>query len=244
MMIEWFSIETAKRRSRETVKIFYYRKESKAMNIIDMNTMTKEELTELVMKKTHTYKKTNLMKMLKADLIEVAKLHLIEATPEASHLAESETEQPEVITTPSEEQTTDEVPEEFKAVEVKEIAETEKKSAKPTEKKTSKKSVSDKPEEKPIKERLNDTEKLMLQTIPQLPEFKNSTDSVLSKDLLAKMEELHKIPISTTRALLVSLKKKEYLTLRGKRTGLKQTTIWLGVNGLRFLGLTIETESA
>lgn len=78
---------------------------------------------------------------------------------------------------------------------------------------------------------MNDNEKKMLETIPLLPDYQSVESQVNGKGFLQKVKELHNIEINTSRALMVSLKKKRYITIGGG----KKTFIILLERGVRYL---------
>ena len=85
---------------------------------------------------------------------------------------------------------------------------------------------------------INDVERLMLSTIPQMKEF-HGMDSILEgKGFLEKVNELHGIAISTSRALMVSLCKKGFYEIKGKKSGQKHTTLHLKERGIKYLQQT------
>jgi hypothetical protein len=94
--------------------------------------------------------------------------------------------------------------------------------------------------------KINETEKAMLATLPIMDGFKGTDSAVTGKDWLAKVEAKHNIPKSSTRALIVSLKKKEYISVKGRNSGQKVTTVQLAERGIKYLVdagiLTAETE--
>jgi len=82
---------------------------------------------------------------------------------------------------------------------------------------------------------VNEKEQLMLATIPKLPDFEGTMSVMDGKGFLAKVEEIHGIPQSTSRALMVSLMKKQYYEIIGKKSGQKKTTIKLQPKGIKYL---------
>jgi methionine aminopeptidase len=92
---------------------------------------------------------------------------------------------------------------------------------------------------KSTKGTLNENEKLMLSTIPQIASFVDANSIVTGKDFVAKVKELHGIAPRTVAALMVSLRKKEYYRIKGKKAGQKHTTIHLLPRGIEYLGLTV-----
>lgn len=78
---------------------------------------------------------------------------------------------------------------------------------------------------------MNDNERKMLETIPLLPDYSDVESQVNGMGFLQKVKELHNIEISTSRALMVSLKKKKYITIGGG----KKTFIVLLDRGVKYL---------
>ena len=82
---------------------------------------------------------------------------------------------------------------------------------------------------------INDTERIMLETIPVLEDF-SGVDSIMDgKSFLAKVKELHGVENATTRALMVSLCRKGFYRIIGIQSGQKHTTIQLQERGIRYL---------
>jgi vacuolar-type H+-ATPase subunit C/Vma6 len=81
---------------------------------------------------------------------------------------------------------------------------------------------------------MNDKERKMLETIPLLSDYENTESHVNGKNFLQKVKELHNIEISTSRALMVSLKKKQFIDIGGG----KKTFITLLERGIRYLSKT------
>ncbi len=82
---------------------------------------------------------------------------------------------------------------------------------------------------------INEAERKMLETIPKTSEFQDCSSVLTSKALLSKVQELHGIPASTSRALMVSLRKKGFYDIKGKKSGEKVAKIHLLERGINFL---------
>ena len=82
---------------------------------------------------------------------------------------------------------------------------------------------------------INDIEKLMLQTIPAMSEFQDESSIIEGKRFLQKVGELHGVPASTSRALMVSLCRKGFYEIKGVKSGQKQTTLLLMPRGVEYL---------
>ena len=93
------------------------------------------------------------------------------------------------------------------------------------------------PAKPPKVKELNDTQKLLIEAMPLLPDFKDTDSIVKGKDLLAKVNELHDIPPKKTGAVMVSLKNRGYFKLVGKKSGQKIVTVQLLPLAIEFLGL-------
>ena len=78
---------------------------------------------------------------------------------------------------------------------------------------------------------MNDNERKMLETIPLLSDYNGIESEVNGKGFLQKVKELHNIEVTTSRALMVSLKRKKYITIGGGR----KTFIVLLERGIRHL---------
>jgi len=78
---------------------------------------------------------------------------------------------------------------------------------------------------------MNENEQKMLETIPLLSDYTDAESQVNGKAYLQKVKELHNIEITTSRALMVSLKRKKYITIGGGR----KTFIVLLERGIRHL---------
>ena len=78
---------------------------------------------------------------------------------------------------------------------------------------------------------MNENEQKMLETIPLLSDYTDAESQVNGKAYLQKVKELHNIEITTSRALMVSLKRKKYITIGGGR----KTFIILLERGIRHL---------
>lgn len=81
---------------------------------------------------------------------------------------------------------------------------------------------------------MNDNERKMLETIPLLTDYENNESEVNGKNFLQKVKELHNIEVSTSRALMVSLKRKQFITIGGGR----KTFIVLSERGIKHLDKT------
>jgi len=81
---------------------------------------------------------------------------------------------------------------------------------------------------------MNDNERKMLETIPLLADYENPASEVNGKNFLQKVKELHNIEVSTSRALMVSLKRKQFITIGGGR----KTFIVLLERGKKHLGIS------
>lgn len=82
---------------------------------------------------------------------------------------------------------------------------------------------------------INETEKTMLATLPIMDGFKGTDSAIVGKDWLDKVEAEHSIPSSSTRALIVSLKKKKYISVKGRNSGEKVTKVQLMERGIQYL---------
>ena len=82
---------------------------------------------------------------------------------------------------------------------------------------------------------LNDTERLMLATIPVLDEFHGIDSAIDGKTFLQKVNELHGVATGTTRALMVSLCRKGFYEIKGVKSGQKRTTLHLMERGIQYL---------
>jgi len=78
---------------------------------------------------------------------------------------------------------------------------------------------------------MNDNEQKMLETIPLLADYVGVESQVNGMGFLHKVKELHNIEVATSRALMVSLKRKKYITIGGGR----KTFIVLLERGIRHL---------
>ena len=97
-----------------------------------------------------------------------------------------------------------------------------------------------KPKKKSAKQGgLTDTEKLMLETIPKLEGFTDASSIITGKAFLAAVKTMHNVETTTSRSLMVSLRKKNYFRIIGKKSGQKHTTIQLLDKGAQYLGLSI-----
>ena len=83
---------------------------------------------------------------------------------------------------------------------------------------------------------INDTERKMLESIPLMAEYENVESTVGGKEFLQKVKELHNIEIGTSRALMVSLKRKKFIAIGGGvKGGGTKTTVTLLERGVRHL---------
>ena len=82
--------------------------------------------------------------------------------------------------------------------------------------------------------KVNDNERKMLETIPLLDDYENIESEVNGKNFLQKVKELHNIEVTTSRALMVSLKRKQLITIGGGR----KTFVVLLERGIRHLRKT------
>ena len=64
---------------------------------------------------------------------------------------------------------------------------------------------------------MNDNERKMLETIPLMAEYENADSKVAGKNFLQKVKELRNIEITTSRALMVQLKRKKYIAIEGSK---------------------------
>lgn len=262
------------------------------MTNINIDTMKKDDLIALVLENTDEYKKTHLVEMKKADILEiVAQILLGKDTeaPEQPEVVTSEAEQaaPEAKSpahdeTPDAGETPQEAPGEAAGAEQAPPAEmdtaagdtdltTEEIVAKAydenckkvkgprIDKDEFKKTAIEKAiaaltgSELPAEIRaivvqtidtlltdksafipMNDTEKKMLATLPKMKDFAVDT-AIVGKDWLDMVETQHEIPVSSTRALIVSLKKKKYISVKGRNSGEKITKVQLTERGIRYL---------
>ena len=86
---------------------------------------------------------------------------------------------------------------------------------------------------KPIK--INDNEKLLLATIPRLPDFKG-VDSVMDgRRFLKKAEELNGVPLGKGCNLFGVLRDKEFYSAKGRKEGQNRTTFQLSALGIKYL---------
>ena len=83
--------------------------------------------------------------------------------------------------------------------------------------------------------KINDTEKLMLATIPTLPDFENVGSVMNGRNFLKVAEEVHAIPIRKGQALFASLKNKGYYSTMGRESGQARTTFQLSDIGIKYL---------
>ena len=86
---------------------------------------------------------------------------------------------------------------------------------------------------------LSDGQQLLLKTLPLLAEFKDKDSVVPSKTLLDKYMEVHGIPQRRSGPVMVALKKKGYVLLKGPKEGLKHVTVELLPKGVAYLGLAV-----
>jgi len=85
---------------------------------------------------------------------------------------------------------------------------------------------------------INDNERKMLESIPLVPGYKGIESTVGGKEFLQKVKELHNIEIATSRALMVSLKRKKFISIGGgKNGGGAKTSITLLERGIRLLNI-------
>lgn len=216
--------------------------------------MTKPELVTLIMENTTEYKKTHLMEMHKADLERIAAAF----APAEASAALSETEAPTHVATPDSgttlTQATQEAveavydeyqkmvkgsrmdKEEFRATAIEAaIARLDNGANPEIIRETVVSAIKELLEDKVAFCPINDNEKLMLATIPRLPDF-TGLDSVLDgKGFLEKVQDLHGVSVATSRALMVSLMRKRFYQIIGKKSGQKKTTIKLQSRGIRYL---------
>lgn len=83
---------------------------------------------------------------------------------------------------------------------------------------------------------INENERKMLESIPFVPGYEGVESTIDGKDLLQRVKELHNIEIATSRALMVSLKRKKLVAIGGgKNGGGTKTTITLLERGVRHL---------
>jgi hypothetical protein len=95
--------------------------------------------------------------------------------------------------------------------------------------------------ETPKPKELGETHKILIETLPLLPDFKDTASIVKSKDLLSKVSELHNIPPRKTGPIMTALKRKGYFKLVGKNSGQKIVTVQLLPPAIEFLGLAQKT---
>ena len=85
---------------------------------------------------------------------------------------------------------------------------------------------------------MNDNELKMLKSIPLVQGYENIESTVGGKEFLQKVKELHNIEIATSRALMVSLKRKKLIAIGGgKNGGGEKTSITLLKRGIRHLNI-------
>jgi len=87
---------------------------------------------------------------------------------------------------------------------------------------------------------MNENERKILETIPLLADYESVTSEVNGKIFLQKVKELHNIEISISRALMVSLKHKQFITIGGGR----KTFIVLLERGVRHLNKAVRNDIA
>jgi len=180
------------------------------------NTMNKEQLIALIMANTDEYKKSHLACKKIAEVREIAEPYLpkVETTEDdINNVADSEPETPDVvIVTEDNEDKVSEI-----QADTSEAGEAKK--------------------EKGVE--LNTTQKILLETLPQLADFKNAESIVTGKALLDKVMELHGISPKKSGPVIVSLKRKEYIKLVGKKSGQKHITVQLLPRGIEYLGFSV-----
>ena len=94
------------------------------------------------------------------------------------------------------------------------------------------KPTADKPE-KAVK--INANEKLLLATIPKLPDFKG-VDSVMDgRNFLKKAEELNGVPLGKGCNLFGVLRDKGFYSAKGRKEGQNRTTFQLSDKGVQYL---------
>ena len=62
---------------------------------------------------------------------------------------------------------------------------------------------------------MKDNERKIFETIPLVDGYENEQSQINSKKLLQKVKELHNIEVRTSSALMVSLKRKRFITIEG-----------------------------
>lgn len=224
--------------------------------------MTKAELATLIMANTGQYKKTHLAKMHLADLETLAAPYM-EATPASEDTASMGVETLAHAATPIGAETLPQAPaaphiadavaevydenakmvrgprldkEEFRKVVIeKAVAQLLPGAAPATVRKVTLATMEELLQNKTAFCPINDTERLMLETIPLLDDFESIESVIDGKGFLAKVKEVHGIENSTTRALMVSLCRKGFYRIIGVKSGQKKTTIVLQERGIRYL---------
>jgi len=80
----------------------------------------------------------------------------------------------------------------------------------------------------------DENEQKVLATIPTLDEYTGTDAELIARDLLKKVEALHKIPFATGRKHFRSLRKKGYISTKGKAESKKFTTLQLTALGIQY----------
>lgn len=208
--------------------------------------MTKAELTKVIMAHNTNYKKTNLLRMHIADLEKLAASYV--ATDHAAAAVNAAAQRPEIdpslyaqigaaydsnikmVKGPRMDKAY------FRQIAIEKATQalagvTDLDTIETVVKATMEALLSNKTAFCPI----NETEALMLSTIPKLPDFETLESTMDGKGMLAKVAELHGVEAATTRALMVSLCRKGFYTIKGIKSGQKRTTIQLQERGIRYL---------
>jgi hypothetical protein len=239
MMIARLAIETilmtSLKWSRETVTATEVRQSTRPRKEYIMTKLpNKEELVALIMANTDEFKKTHLMlkpvtevrdiaaKYTTADEApaEVVSAEIAHADDKPAPDTAEPIESPAPSVTRDEEEPTAKPQDETVPVETPKA---DKKSAK-TEKTEKKAELSDK-------------HKILIETVPLLPTFKNTKSVVTAKDLLAMVNDNHQIPPRKSGPIMTVLKRKGYFKLVGKNSGQKIVTVQLLTPAIEFLGL-------
>lgn len=211
--------------------------------------MTKQQLTDFIMSQTNQFKKTNLMHMHLADLEKVVdqfqKTFEKGAIHEAGHEAASQMIELSHLETAEDAYENNRKlikcsridTQQFRKMAVDKIASmiAHDSSAIPSD--IAATVISTLLENKTRFYPINETEKLMLETIPMLSDFHGVDSAIDGKHFLQKVSELHGVPISTLKALMVSLCRKGFYEIKGIKSGQKRTTVHLQERGIQYLKL-------
>jgi len=83
--------------------------------------------------------------------------------------------------------------------------------------------------------KITENEKLLLATIPQLPDFTNVESVMNGREFLKKAEEINGVPLAKGCRLFKTLRDKGFYNAKAKESGQNRTTFQLSDMGIQYL---------